>query len=53
MSERTKTLTVELLRGLCQEGIDSGPPVDGEPVFRRLREKYAQAAKREPDEAKK
>ncbi|HEX3183029.1 MAG TPA: hypothetical protein VHR44_17560 [Beijerinckiaceae bacterium] len=51
MSERTETLTVAELQRLCQEGIDSGPPVDGEAVFRRLREKYAQAANTESDEA--
>jgi antitoxin ParD1/3/4 len=53
MSEGTETLTMEELRRLYQEGLDSGPPEDGEAVFRRLHEKYAQAATEEPDEAEK
>jgi antitoxin ParD1/3/4 len=35
------------LRRLWSEGIDSGPSIEAEPVFRRLRGKYArQTAKR-------
>ncbi|MGX7873537.1 type II toxin-antitoxin system ParD family antitoxin [Mesorhizobium sp. ORM6] len=32
--------TVEELRKLVQEGIDSGPAQDGEPIMERLRAKY-------------
>ncbi|ESY04868.1 type II toxin-antitoxin system ParD family antitoxin [Mesorhizobium sp. RSR565B] len=32
--------TVEELRRLIQEGIDSGPAVDGQPFMDRLRAKY-------------
>ncbi|ESZ59114.1 type II toxin-antitoxin system ParD family antitoxin [Mesorhizobium sp. C120A] len=32
--------TVEELRRLVQEGIDSGPAVDGQPFMDRLRAKY-------------
>jgi antitoxin ParD1/3/4 len=35
---------VETLRRLCQEGIDSGPSLDGDAVFAKLREKYMKAA---------
>ncbi|MBZ9819197.1 type II toxin-antitoxin system ParD family antitoxin [Mesorhizobium sp. CA4] len=33
--------TVEELRELVQEGIDSGPALDGPPLIERLRAKYA------------
>jgi len=36
--------TVEELRKLVQEGIDSGPARDGPPIMERLRAKYAQIA---------
>lgn len=32
------------LRRLWNEGIDSGPSIEAEPVFRRLRDKYARQA---------
>ncbi len=32
--------TIEELRELIQEGIDSGPSLDGEEVLNRLRDKY-------------
>ena len=32
------------LRALWNEGLDGGPPIEAEPEFRRLREKYAKAA---------
>ncbi|HEX5320121.1 MAG TPA: type II toxin-antitoxin system ParD family antitoxin [Stellaceae bacterium] len=38
-------MDIEELRRLVQEGIDSGPSVDGEAVFARLRAKYARMAK--------
>jgi antitoxin ParD1/3/4 len=34
-------MNIEEVRRLVQEGIDSGPGVDGEEVFARLRAKYA------------
>ncbi|MDX8523416.1 type II toxin-antitoxin system ParD family antitoxin [Mesorhizobium sp. MSK_1335] len=33
--------TIEELRELVQEGIDSGPALDGPPLMERLRAKYA------------
>ncbi|TIT53196.1 MAG: type II toxin-antitoxin system ParD family antitoxin [Mesorhizobium sp.] len=36
--------TVEELRKLVQEGIDSGPAQDGQPIMERLRAKYLKRA---------
>jgi len=36
--------TVEELRELVQEGIDSGPALEGPPLMERLRAKYAKMA---------
>ncbi|RUW56333.1 MULTISPECIES: type II toxin-antitoxin system ParD family antitoxin [unclassified Mesorhizobium] len=36
--------TVEELRKLVQEGIDSGPAQDGQPIMERLRAKYLRRA---------
>ena len=36
--------TVEELRKLVQEGIDSGQALEGPPIMERLREKYAKMA---------
>ncbi|MER9247920.1 type II toxin-antitoxin system ParD family antitoxin [Mesorhizobium sp. M0590] len=36
--------TVEELRKLVQEGIDSGPGLDGPPIMERLRAKYLKVA---------
>ncbi|MEI9401561.1 type II toxin-antitoxin system ParD family antitoxin [Mesorhizobium argentiipisi] len=36
--------TLEELRELVQEGIDSGPALDGPPLMERLRAKYAKMA---------
>ena len=36
--------TVEELRELVQEGIDSGPALDGPPFMERLRARYAKMA---------
>ncbi|WP_287291649.1 type II toxin-antitoxin system ParD family antitoxin [Mesorhizobium sp.] len=36
--------TVEELRKLVQEGIDSGPALDGPPILGRLRAKYLKMA---------
>jgi hypothetical protein len=35
---------VETLRRLVREGLDSGPSLDGDTVFAKLREKYMKAA---------
>jgi putative addiction module CopG family antidote len=35
---------VETLRHLVHEGLDSGPSLDGDAVFAKLREKYMKAA---------
>jgi antitoxin ParD1/3/4 len=42
-SRDTKRIDVETLRRLCHEGLESGPAVDAETEFKRLREKYAKA----------
>jgi antitoxin ParD1/3/4 len=41
LKRKVEELDVEDLRRLVQEGIDSGPSVDAETVFARLRAKYA------------
>jgi antitoxin ParD1/3/4 len=41
LKRKVEELDVEDLRRLVQEGIDSGPSVDAETVFARLRSKYA------------
>ena len=41
LKRKVEELDVEDLRRLVQEGIDSGPAVDAETVFARLRAKYA------------
>jgi antitoxin ParD1/3/4 len=35
---------IETLRHLVREGLDSGPPLDGDAVFAELRAKYMKAA---------
>jgi antitoxin ParD1/3/4 len=35
---------IETLRRLVREGLDSGPSLDGDAVFAKLREKYMKAA---------
>jgi antitoxin ParD1/3/4 len=42
LKRKIESLDVEELRRLVQEGIDSGPSIDAETVFARLRAKYAQ-----------
>ncbi len=49
LKRKVETLELEELRRLVQEGIDSGPSIDAELVFSRLRAKYA--AKGSQDEA--
>ena len=46
LKRKVEALDVEDLRRLIQEGIDSGPSVDAETVFARLRAKYAPKKKR-------
>ena len=41
LKRKVEELDVEDLRRLVQEGIDSGPSIDAETVFARLRAKYA------------
>jgi antitoxin ParD1/3/4 len=38
--ERSRELRLKELRRDIEEGIDSGPPEDGEPVFERMLAKY-------------
>ena len=42
LKRKVESLEIEELRRLVQEGIDSGPGIDGELVFSRLRNKYSQ-----------
>lgn len=37
-------IEVSELRKLWNEGVASGSPIDGEPLFKRLRDKYARQA---------
>jgi antitoxin ParD1/3/4 len=37
-------MEVEELRKLWYEGLASGPPIEGQPVFKRLRDKYGKQA---------
>jgi len=41
IKRKVETLELDELRRLVQEGIESGPSVDGELLFSRLRQKYA------------
>ena len=41
LKRKVEALELDELRRLVQEGIDSGPSIDAELVFSRLREKYA------------
>ena len=41
IKRKVETLELDELRRLVQEGIESGPSVDAELVFSRLRQKYA------------
>jgi len=41
LKRKVEALDVEELRRFVQEGIDSGPSIDTDTVFARLREKYA------------
>ena len=41
LKRKVETLELEELRRLVQEGVDSGPGIDAELVFSRLRAKYA------------
>lgn len=48
IKRKVEALELDELRRLVQEGIDSGPSIDAEIVFSRLREAYAS---RNPEEA--
>jgi len=41
LKRKVETLELDELRRIVQEGIDSGPGIDAELVFSRLRAKYA------------
>jgi antitoxin ParD1/3/4 len=41
LKRKIESLDVDELRRLVREGIDSGPSIDAETVFARLRAKYA------------
>jgi antitoxin ParD1/3/4 len=41
MGRRAEDVEIEEMRRLVQEGIDSGPSLDGEAEFARLKAKYA------------
>jgi len=42
LRRKIETLETEELRRLVQQGIDSGPDLDGDEVFARLRARFAQ-----------
>jgi antitoxin ParD1/3/4 len=42
MRRKIETLEIEELRRLVQEGIDSGPGLDADAVFARLRARFGQ-----------
>jgi antitoxin ParD1/3/4 len=44
LRRKLETLEIDELRRLVQEGIDSGPSVDADAVFARLRAKYGRPA---------
>jgi antitoxin ParD1/3/4 len=46
VKRKVATLERDELRRLVQEGIDSGPGIDADLVFARLREKYAALAEK-------
>ncbi|MBI1388958.1 MAG: type II toxin-antitoxin system ParD family antitoxin [bacterium] len=45
LKRKAESLEIDELRKLIQDGINSGPSVDAEHVFSRLREKYEPSAK--------
>lgn len=47
LRKQVETMELEELRRLVQEGIESGPGIDAEAVFSRLREKFAAIAPKE------
>ena len=49
LKRKVESLEIDELRRLVQEGIDSGPGIDGELVFSRLREKYRQRSDRDSE----
>lgn len=49
LKRKVEEMEVEELRALWKEGVDSGPSVDAETVFARLKAKYA--AMQKQDEA--
>jgi len=42
LRRKIETLKIEELRGLVREGIDSGPGLDADAVFARLRARFGQ-----------
>lgn len=44
-NRRVESLELEELRRLAQEGIDSGPGIEADQVFSRLRAKYVEMSK--------
>ncbi len=44
MRRRVEEIEIEEMRRMVQEGIDSGPSLDGETEFARLKAKYAVTA---------
>ncbi len=45
LKRKVESLEINELRRLVQEGIDSGPSIEGQLVFSRLRKKYSEADK--------
>lgn len=44
IKRKVEALELDELRRLAQEGIDSGPSIDAELVFSRLRSKYSESS---------
>jgi antitoxin ParD1/3/4 len=49
LRKKVETMELEELRRLVREGVESGPGIDAEVVFSRLRAKYAAMASREDE----
>jgi len=47
LRKRIETMELEELRRLVREGVESGPGIDAEAVFSRLREKFASMTSQE------
>lgn len=49
IKRKVETLEIDELRRLVQEGIESGPSIDGELLFSRLRTKYGSTSSQDEE----